>query len=329
MQPDTARRPIVLIVDVEPDGRAILDRDNGWRGSVDALSHLKRLRDDLAASTGMQVKFNWFIRADPQITGTWGRANWVAEACPQIIREIESRDDYRGIHVHTWRWNDSSKVWFTEFHDIEWIQQCVATAIDAFRSIFGSAPGANRFGDRWISRDAVGVLRRSGIRIDLTVEPGLPDMPIHDDPNSTGWLPDFRGAPREPYAPFGNDFMVAAPTADANDLWMLPLTTTSVAWRLVRRAPYVVRASRSPNLVLDHSVVWRHIRATLDRPSQNPVVIEMRSGDLSNRTFLRNFLHTTAELVRHPALAYCEFTAADEALRRWRAATHPELFVPQ
>ncbi len=325
----TTRRAIVLIVDVEPDGRAILDRANGWKGSVDALRHLRRLRDELAAATRMPVNFNWFIRADPQIAGTWGRADWVAEACPDIIRDIEMHNDFRGIHVHTWRWNDASKTWFAELRDAAWIEQCVTSSIDAFTKIFGSAPTANRFGDRWISSDAVGILRRCGIQYDLTVEPGLPDMPIHDDPRATGSLPDFRGAPREPYSPLGNDYMLAAPDPDPNDLWMLPLTTTKIAWRLVRRLPYVVRGSHSPNLALDHSTVWRHIRTTLDRPSHNPVVIVMRSGDLSSGKFLRNFLRTTAELARHPALAYCEFVPADEAISRWRAASHQGPFVPQ
>ena len=321
--PDSTRRPIVLVIDVEPDGRAILDRDNGWKGSIDALGHLKRLRDELGTATGMPVKFNWFIRADPQIAGTWGRAEWVAEACPQIIHDIESHDDYRGIHVHMWKWSEPRMTWYTEFDDVAWVEECVATSISAFTRIFGAAPAANRFGDRWISTEAVGVLRRSGILLDLTVEPGLPDMPIHDDPHGTGWLPDFRGAPREPYAPLGDDYMLAAPTPDPNELWMLPLTTSKPAWRFVRRAPYIVHGSRSPNLVLDHSTVWPIIRAALDKPSYNPVVIVLRSGDLSSRRFLRNYLRTTAELVRHPALGYCELTTADEAISRWRAATRP------
>jgi len=318
------RRPIVLIVDVEPDGRSVLDRENGWKGSLDSLQQIHRLRGELQDATRAPVTLNWFLRVDPQIAGTWGRADWVAEACPQVIRHIEAHHDYCGIHVHAWRWNVSRRVWFSDFGDRDWIEECVRTSMSAFENIFGSAPEANRFGDRWISEDAVAVLRRCGIRYDLTVEPDLPAMPIHDDPHATGWLPDFHGAPREPYAPFGNDYMTAAPTPKLDDLWMLPLTTTRVAWRLVRRAPYIVRASRSPNLVLDHAPVWSHLRRTLDRPSHNPVVMAMRSGDLSNRTFRRNFLRTTAELARHPALAYCEFMAADAAIERWLAASRQE-----
>ncbi len=316
------RRPIVLVVDVEPDGRVIPDRANGWRSSVDALALLDELRGRLQEATGTAVKFNWFLRADPQIAGTWGRADWVAEACPRIIRSIETNDDYRGIHVHMWRWNKQREAWFTDFNDAAWVEECVVTASDAFRGIFGEAPAANRFGDRWISEDAVDVLRRCGIRFDLTVEPGLPDMPIHDDPHATGWLPDFRGAQREPYVPARGDYLLAAPSTGSDDLWMLPLTTTKVGWRLVRRPPYIARASHSPNLVLDHSTVWPHIRTTLNRAEHIPIVIAMRSGDLSNRSFLRNYRRTTAMLVRHPALAYCEFTAVDEAISRWRAANH-------
>jgi hypothetical protein len=77
---------------------------------------------------------------------------------------------------------------------------------------------------------------------------------------------------------------------------------------LVRRIPYLMKASRSPNLALSSSYVWPHIRNELERGGDVPLSIVMRSGDLTNPAFLRNFLRTTGELVRHPMLTHCEFT---------------------
>ncbi len=305
------------MVDVEPDGRQSLDIAEGWKGSSDAIIHLARLRDELEKATGWAVRFNWFLRADPQIEKAWGRADWVAEACPRIMRAIEAHDDYCGIHVHMWRWSQNREQWFSDLSDPSWLDECVATSIEAFKSMFGRAPEANRFGDRWMSEHALAALKRYGIRYDLSIEPGLPDIPIHDDPHATEWLPDFRGVPRQPYVPLGDNFMEAGEPTGRDDLWILPLSTTDIGWRLVRRRPYLVRASRSPNLSLSHEYVWPLIRSKLDRPSTNPLVVAVRSGDLVNRSFLRNFLHTTSELVRHPALPFCEFTTPPEAVARW------------
>jgi hypothetical protein len=150
------------------------------------------------------------------------------------------------------------------------------------------------------------------------MEPGLPDMPIHDDNQSTSWLPDMRGAPREPYFPDGDNFLEASRTSEG--LMMIPVSTSPTSWRLVRRPPFIVRGSRSPNLVLDHTSVWKMISDALDRPSDAPVVIVVRSGDLSNPRFRQNFSRTTSALIRHPALAFCEFTTVEDAATRWRNA---------
>jgi hypothetical protein len=192
--------------------------------------------------------------------------------------------------------------------------------MSAYSGIFGRRPDACRFGDRWLDQRTVQLLRELGFQFDLTIEPGLPDAPIHDDRHATAWLPDYRSAPRYPYVPSNENFLVPAEESiESNALWMLPLTTTIPAWRLVRRPPYVVKASRSPNLALSSSYVWPHIRGELDKESDAPLSMVLRSGDLNEPVFLRNFLRTTGELLRHPRLGRCEFTTPDVAVARWQA----------
>jgi hypothetical protein len=313
------RRSIILAIDVEPDGRVELDKENGWKGSRDAVSEFTRLRGELETATHEAVRFNWFLRADPQIEGTWGSATYVADACPELIRTIQQSGDASGTHVHTWRWDEKTRVWFNDFDDSKWIDHCVDTSLAAVTQITGEPVVMNRFGDRWMSTQAVRALRNNGIKYDLTMEPGIPDMPIHDDDRSTSWLPDMRGAPRTPYYPDGDNFMAEAATP-GGDLLMIPVTTSRTSWRLVRRSPFIMRGSRSPNLVLNHSTVWGMINEALNRPSIAPVVIVIRSGDLSNSRFRENFIRTTSALIRHPALAFCEFTTVEEAAARWRSA---------
>jgi hypothetical protein len=312
-------RSILFLVDVEPDARKTHPGAGEWEGSEKALVHLERLRGEFEQATGRPVQLNWFLRADPQIKATYGRANYVADACPGIMRAIQERGDYCGIHIHFWRWDSTRSEWFNDLNDAAWMAECVNTAIDAFRTMFGHSPGASRFGDRWLSETAVTLLRDAGVRYDLTAEPGLPGTPVHDDPHATSWITDYAAAPREPWMPSDEDLFVprARTVSDAGRLWMIPLSTSRPGWRLVRRPPYVMKASRSPNLALDSSHVWPMIRAHLDRPSHVPLAFVVRSGDLATPRFMRNFLATTRELVRHPALAFSEFTDPATAMARW------------
>ena len=313
------RRSVLFLIDVEPDARKTRSNLGGWEGSESALDYLGEMRSKLEAATGVGVELNWFLRADPQIEQTWGRSDWAAEACPRIIRAIADHGDYCGIHPHLWRWNEKRGEWFNDLSDPSWTRECLQTAIAAYSRIFGRQPEACRFGDRWLNQNAVELMRELGIRYDLTVEPGMVDTPIHDDPHATGWLPDYRPAPREPYVPSRENFLVPAKQpGDATSLWMVPLTTSPPAWRAVRRRPYFLKASRSPNLVLSSSRVWPHIRTELERESNTPLSMVLRSGDLTNRGFLKNFLQTTGELVRHPMLGRCEFTNPAAAVARWQ-----------
>ena len=312
------RRSVLFLIDVEPDARKTRDGPGGWEGSDDAIEHVERLRGQLEEATAAPVQLNWFLRLDPQIEHTWGRADWVAEACPRIIRAIMDRGDYSGIHPHLWRWHAQRREWFNDFNDREWMSECLHIAVAAYERIFGRPPEASRLGDRWLDQHTVKLLRELGIRYDLTIEPGMPDTPIHDDRHATCWLPDYRDAPRNPYVPSSENFLVPASTsADSASLWMLPLNTTLPSWRLVRRPPYLMKASRSPNLALSSSHVWRHIRNQLEQVTDAPLSMVLRSGDLTNRGFLKNFLRTTGELVRHPMLRRSEFTNPATAIARW------------
>ncbi len=314
------RRPFLFLIDIEPDARGKLEVVGGWQGLNDALAHFDPLRRELEATTGTRVQFNWFLRGDPQIAKTWGRPDWVAEACPQIVQAIADRADYAGIHVHLRRWDDSHNRWYSELNDPSWTKVCLDMSIDAYKRTFGRAPEACRFGDRWLNQDAVEQMRASGIRYDFTVEPGLPDTIIPDDPHATGRLPNYRGAPREPYVPSSANYLTPKTGAGApDDLWEFPLATTPPVWRMVHRAPWLMKASHPGNLALSPSTVWPLIRGLLDEHSDAPITTVFRSGDLAKPTFRRNFLATTRELARHPALARCVFTNPTDAIARWTA----------
>lgn len=314
------RRSVLFLIDVEPDDRKTHAGAGGWEGSRIGLEHLQHFRRQLEDRTRVRVEFNWFLRADPQIGKTWGKTHWVAEACPQLLKTIGDNGDYCGIHPHLWRWNERRREWFNDLNDPEWTEECLHASIEAFRRIFNRPPGACRFGDRWLNQQAVDLMQASGIHYDLTIEPGFPDEAIFDDPYATGRLPDYRNAPREPYQPSPGNFMIPdRGEANRSSLWMVPLTTTPPTWRLMRRPPYLLKASRPPNLSLRSAYVWPHLQTQLNFATDVPLTMVVRSGDLATGHFLDNFLRTTRQLVKHPALQECEFTNPATAVARWRA----------
>jgi hypothetical protein len=316
---ESARRAVLLLIDVEPDLRQPRGGEDGWRGTAKALSYLEAFRRQIEEGTGKSVEFNWFLRADPQIQKSWGKIEWVAERFPELIKTIEDRRDHCGVHPHMWRWSPRRQKWFNDLADSSWTAECLQTSIEAFRKIFGRYPVACRFGDRWLNPVAVELMRASGIRYDLTVEPGLPDEPLFDDPYATGGLPDYRRAPREPWRPSKEDFLAPDPEEDgAGSIWLVPLSTTAPVWRLMRRRPYLVKASRSPNLSLRSSSLWPHLQRQLDLTAGVPLVMVVRTGDFERPYFLKNFVLTTQKLSRHPALARCEFTNPAKAVARWQ-----------
>ena len=129
------QRCIVFAIDVEPDGRADV-RNDPWSGTAVTLQELMVLRPHLEETCGSPVCFNWFFRFDPQIEQTWGRSDWVLEACPRLIQWVLENRDFTGIHVHLWRCEGHHHRWFNDFADSSWTAQCLRSSIvDINRSL--------------------------------------------------------------------------------------------------------------------------------------------------------------------------------------------------
>lgn len=309
-----------MLVDVEPDERKTRAGDDPWAGTRLALRFVADLRLALATASGRPAAINWFLRLDPQVRDTWGSAERVADDCPELLRTIEEHDDPCGIHPHFWRFDRRRREWHNDFGDPAWTAECLEVSAAAFRRLFGRSPSMSRCGDRWLDDGLVAELRAAGVRFDLTVEPGLPDTRLHDDPRATRRLPDYRRAPRAPWQPSATKFL--APRGgdpDPDGLWLIPLSTSSPAWRLVRRPPYWMRASRSPNLVLDSARTWPFLARELDRPTRVPFVVVLRSGDFATPRFATEARRTATALGRHPALAACEAVDPERALSAYLA----------
>jgi hypothetical protein len=311
---DSRRRPTLLLIDVEPDVRKPPpDARNGWEGTRAALPLIEELRGRLEQRTAAPVVLNWFLRCDPQIEETWGGLDEVRRLVPGLIDAIVAHDDYAGIHPHLWRWDPDERDWYNDLRDDAWMQRCLDSAVAGYSAVLGRTPEACRFGDRWSSDAGVRALRARGIRYDLTPEPGRPEEPPPGDGRAVGTLPDTRRMPRVPFRSTVDD---AAPDADGVP-WILPLTTSPPRWQPVWYAPFVVRASVSPNLGLSPLLVLPHLERELARDTTDPLVLVLRSGDLCRPRRLRHFRRNVARLLAHPGLRRCELVTPPVAIRRW------------
>jgi hypothetical protein len=223
-----SRIPVVVCIDVEPEGRAIdPDVRADWRGFESACDYFSALRPRLAAATRAPVHFSWFVRMDPQIERVYGSAAWAAIRYADPLRRLELAGDEIGLHTHFWRFDETSRRWLADFADQDWMDRCVETSFAAFRRSLGRPCRSSRVGDRWLNDATIALLERLGARFDLTIEPGAPPPALAEP--FVGPLPDYRGAPREPYRPAPSSFLKPAGAA-GRELWMVPLSTGRLEW---------------------------------------------------------------------------------------------------
>jgi hypothetical protein len=289
------------------------------------------LRNRLHEGTKAPVVLNWFPRFDPHIQHAFGRRDWVVEACPDLFPTAVANGDFIGIHVHMWRWHAARGVWFSDFADAAWRAECIGSSVEGYRSVFGARPIASRFGDRTLQHDDIALLRQSGIRYDLTVEPGAPAHRLSIDPLASRHLPDYRRAPRRPYQPSSSDYLIPRQPASTGepgeDLWLVPMTVTGRSyWIPLRHSPFVIRAALPLNLVLRPRRAWAQLSAEMDRESPEPIVSILRSGDLSDPGLLANFRFITQRMARHPRIGQCRFVSVDRAVETFAASQNDRHF---
>jgi hypothetical protein len=279
--------PVCLSIDVEPDLR-LVDRgkiDEPWTGLERLAGEMPGIRERLARHTSRPAHFTWYLRMDPQIAEAWGSAAWVIDRYGGFLGSMRAEGDELGLHIHTWRWDEQAGRWLADRADREWTAHCTQVALDAFRSAIGKRCRAHRGGDRYVDPAMLRLLVDGGVRVDLTVEPGMPAAPglVPEEP-AVGELPDYRAAPACPYRPRSLDDFTSADPAASSPPMMIPLTSApdgdggrSVVYPWVEPAEFCSRleqaiAEEGPPPVLAFAVrselplrpAWDHVLENLD-----------------------------------------------------------------
>ncbi len=321
--------PILLLIDCEPDLREVpLGEARPWRGFERFHDFLAALRPHIAAATGAPARFNWFWRLDPQIELAYGAADWPLETYAAQIAETGQIGDAIGLHTHAWRWDEAAGGWLSDHGDPAWVERCIRCSAAAFRTRFGRDSAMFRFGDGWFDAAIIPLLEELGIRIDLTVEPGLGALSralAHE--RATGRIPDRRGAPRLPYRPDRADFR-RRDTSGRTRLWELPLSTDALVLRPKLSHPLRLlrwlRSTKRKPVTLSPEIVANHFPKVFDRALAAPyVAMSVRTDVGTAAARLDNVARNFEAMLRHPAAGRLRFVTAPAALAMLTGAQPP------
>jgi hypothetical protein len=224
--------PVVLGIDVEPDLR-LTDpaRPERWDGFERLYPFMMELRGRLANRHGTPPRFCWFFRLDPQIAETYGDAAWPLKHYAREVAAILDAGDEVGVHTHAYRWQPSRATWLVDTADTAWVNHCIASSFETFEMTLRQPCRAHKFGDRWMTNDAVAALEALGTRVDVTLEPGVNSSVIRGDEIHTAVPIDCTHTPRHLYQPSPHDFRIPAQLGTRR-IWLLPLSTWQVPWHL-------------------------------------------------------------------------------------------------
>jgi len=248
------RVPVIVCIDVEPDERAPIGaHPRPWDGYQQLQRRLTELRPHLPGLAS-SAHFTWFLRMDPQIDDIYGTPAWGAVAYRAQLDETLAEGDALGLHVHPFRRRDDLPGWMVDFADQAWVNHCLDVGLTAFEETWGRSCASFRFGDGWMNDATMARLQASGIRHDLTLEPGKYEpRGIRPWEPMTGAGPDLRSLPSEPYHPSVTDFRRPDPRR-ADGLWVIPVTTGRLR-PILARFRRLYRAILRPRWVTSDSLV--------------------------------------------------------------------------
>ena len=315
------RIPIILCIDVEPDEREIKrGAAKDWKGFEETFKFFSDLRPRLEEATEAPVRFAWFFRMDPQVEQVYGLAGWVAKRYGEIIKQLELVGDEIGLHTHAWRWDSALHRWITDNADQKWINHCLHTSFEAYRSAFGRPCLSFRFGDHWMNSETVNLLESLGVKFEMTVEPGRKaSRSLMPKEVYTGSLPDYTTTPSWPYKPSRQDFRVHSHTE--REVWVIPLSTDTAVGRFVR----LKRAAKALgidlyeadqlNLGHDRSQFRNMMNSLLDVRMKTYLAPAIKTDAVIYSPARAHLERNVNFILSHPRVSRFEFVRPDEAIK--------------
>ncbi len=321
--------PIIMLVDVEPDG-FFIDRTKAlpWKGYEAAYELFSGLRPRLENATGSKVHFSWFYRLDPQVAETYGSFEWPITHYPKFAESFLRHGDDLGLHPHVYRWSNQINNWIEDQADQEWVNYCVEMGFKTYGKLFGLNCESFRFGAYWINNETLKLAECLGARFDLTIEPGYGLNKLVSSFSKkfySGTVPDFEMVPQIPYQPSQEDFR--KPDSNRNNgLWVIPLSTGNVQARFGRVETFYKKIF-SPHELEPKTITLNLARGTngfrivmdnllknLQRPYLTFIVRSDVSHEPQDPSHKENMNKNIEYILNHPLVDRFVFTTPAEAM---------------
>ena len=225
--------PAFLSIDVEPDAFQLSHNEAPAWGGFDAMvPFIESLRARLSDFSDAAPVFGWYLRTDPQIAETYGRADHALQFYADRIEKFRSAGDYIGVHSHPLRWSAPHHAWVHDLSDGQWLSDCTASALDVFAKATGTPARHFRFGGGGtLSNEIVDAAEVRGVVVDLSLEPvagwGLITSAYTTSVDTSPIIGNFiscEGAPREPYQPARDEFRVCL-AYGRRSIFLIPLSS--------------------------------------------------------------------------------------------------------
>jgi len=327
LRPPSELIPVLMIIDVEPDG-FFIPRDDPlpWRGYERVHEFFHEFRPLCSQVTGRATHYCWYLRIDPQIAEVYGDPAWVRKRYRNFIDENIAAGDEIGLHPHDYRWDLAANSWVVDHGNQAWIDLCVRMSFDVFHQSFGRVCDSFRFGDRWMNDETLRLIESLGARFDLTLEPGR-TAALASFPNKpfTGSLPDYSNVPYTPFRPSRQDFRKSDPSR-SDGIWMIPLSAAVTddcsalvrSWKKIIGDPAPDPVYHTLNLAHDPEFFIAAIDRAFRASASSYLAFVIRSDIASNPKLFVNLSRNFTALLAHPLARRFVFSTPAECMRLLR-----------
>ncbi len=214
--------PVLVLIDVEPNGFFIGAGKVPWSGFERALDIMAEVRRTLSQQTRHRVQFTWLVRADAQIAETYGSPAWALEHYRDAFAGLLDAGDEVGLHVHAYRWDEEGTRWIEDYGNQEWVNHCIHLGVGAFERHFKRLPASFSMGMDWTNQDTIRLLSELQIRYEFSTVLNKESQPFPPRDTYTGVLPHCSQIPERPYRPSPQDFRCAADSEAGGGMWLVP-----------------------------------------------------------------------------------------------------------
>jgi hypothetical protein len=213
-----------LLISIEPikkvyGGRGMDTREPSPWKVEEVLPWLRAARRRFEAEFGQPLHYGFYIRADTQIEEMYGDPAWALKTFRSELEELAASGDTVGLHMHTWRWHEQEKRWYTEAWDEPWLENCFRKGFESFRAALGAPVFAFNPGE-YMDNVLFRLLCQEGVKVVIAPVPGERFEGVTDDGSGLGFFFDWRRTPGHPYYPSRHDYQ--SPGPDPAPLVMIP-----------------------------------------------------------------------------------------------------------